>query len=708
RMKWRGRYVADISRDFLDTNGAVQHAEAFIRSPSFSSGAGIFSIKEDEAFDAQKLKQDWEKNLCGLHACSRKGLGERFDSTIGAGTILMPYGGKYQMSPSEGMAACLPMTGTVSTGTATLISFGFDPHICSWSPFHGAVYSITEAVAKIAAMGGDYTRIRLSLQEYFEKLGKEPARWGKPLSAMLGALYAQRELMIPSIGGKDSMSGTFNDLDVPPSLIAFAVAPVEAENVIRSDFVKPGNKVILILQEYDRDRLPVFACMHENYAAVRELAERGDILSACSVRSGGIAAAVSRMCFGNMLGFDFADAGNSAASIKAGMLFKPVYGSILIEVSPDNAEKITGKNDSWNILGTIRSEPFINIDLRDVSQEGDKRCGRQAECISIDLKHLAGLWTGPLEGIFPSREARSESPGNVLLPDKSDKAGQPGQTDIKKTAKTSGKRYAAPRVFMPVFPGTNCEYDTRRKFEEAGALVDEFVIKNLSREEIEESISAMANAINNAQIIMLPGGFSGGDEPEGSGKFIAAVFRNPYIEEAVTGLLQSRDGLILGICNGFQALVKLGLLPWGRIAGINEKSPTLTFNTIGRHISAVVSTRIEKTDSPWLMYCQTGDIHSVAISHGEGRFIASPELIFNLREGRQIAARYVGMDGKPSMDPIYNPNGSYDSIEGITSPDGRILGKMGHSERTGPYLMKNVPGNYDQKIFRAGTDYFRL
>ena len=665
KMNWRGKTIVDLSREFLNSNGAKQRIDIEITAPD-----------EESYFDRYKnikienLTEKWVENLQNLNRCSQKGLVERFDSTIGANTVLMPFGGKNQLTPAEGMAAKLPlMEGDTTTGT--LMSYGCNPEISTWSPFHGAVFAVVESVAKIAAMGGDYKKIRLTLQEYFEKPGRDAKRWGKPLSALLGAYYAQMKLGTAAIGGKDSMSGSFNEMDVPPTLVSFAVDTVNVNNVVSNEFKGAGNKVVLLPVGLDRNNLPDFEELERVYEAIHKMAAEKSILSASSVREGGIAEIISKMAFGNMIGFEF------AGNMETAMLFKPLYGSIVIEVkeSTELSSVLSGIN--YTVLGITASTAEIKV-------AGEK----------IPLAMLAEKWQAPLEKVFPTRvKQQTAVPAEYKY-----EAGKKARPSVK---------LAVPRIFIPVFPGTNCEYDTKKVFEKAGGIVETLVIRNLSHNDIEASIKEMERLINNSQIIMIPGGFSAGDEPEGSGKFIATAFRNPVVSQAVMKLLKERDGLVLGICNGFQALVKLGLLPFGEIRDIDESCPTLTFNTIGRHQSCLVNTKITSNLSPWLNNVKVGDIHTVAISHGEGRFTAGSDVLETLQANGQIATQYVDPNGRPTYDISYNPNGSVNAIEGITSPDGRVFGKMGHSERIGANLYRNVPGEKDQQLFQAGVDYFR-
>lgn len=667
RMYWRGKKIVDISREFLNTNGVKQNTSIYVSSPDEKA---CFFREQSRTSSPAVLEQMWKENLKGLNVCSQKGLVERFDSTIGAGSVLMPYGGKYQLSPSEGMVAKIPvLSGDTTTGTA--MAYGFNPTISRWSPFHGAVYSIVEAVAKIAAMGGDYRKARLTLQEYFEKLGKDPKRWGKPFSALLGAYYAQVKLGTAAIGGKDSMSGTFKDMNVPPTLVAFAVDVVDTGNTVSTEFKKAGSRVVLVPLGRDNNELPDFEQLDRNFARIFELVSRKKILSAHSVRTGGIAEAISKMCFGNRTGFKF------SAGINADSLFSADYGSIVLEITDgaDLTAELSGIE--FKLLGTTTDEETIVINDT-----------------VLKLEELIDIWEKPLERIFPTRAGEIKgTPRNYAFD--------------RFVPVKSGVIVSKPRVFMPVFPGTNCEYDTAKSFEKAGAVVDTLIVRNLGSAGIEESIEQMVKKIDNSQIVMLPGGFSGGDEPDGSGKFIATAFRNPYVKEAVMKLLKQRDGLMLGICNGFQALIKLGLVPYGEIRDIDADTPTLAFNTIGRHMSCMVNTKVVSTLSPWLSGTYVGDLHTIAISHGEGRFVANAAVLAEMEKNGQIATQYVDIAGNPSYDIRFNPNGSVEAIEGITSPDGRVFGKMGHSERQGTNVVRNVPGEKDQKIFQAGVRYFK-
>lgn len=661
-MCWRGKNIVNISRDFLNTNGAEQLTRIVVKEPEPNGCDAVKPITD--------MRSAWLENLMRLNVCSQKGLVERFDSTIGAGTVLMPFGGKNQLTPAEGMAAKIPVEKGETT-TGTLMSFGFNPDVSVHSPFHGAVNAVVEAAAKIVAMGGNYRNIRLTLQEYFEKPGKDPHRWGKPFSALLGAFYAQMCMKMPAIGGKDSMSGTFRDMHVPPTLVAFAVSVVDVTKVLSPEFKKAGSHVVLLRAKRDALNLPDFEQLGHTWDRVHELVQAGTVLSACSVKAGGIAEAISKMAFGNDIGF------NASTVLTPENWFELMPGSIILEIPEAMNPGDLLKGLDYEILGVTGINPVITI--------GDT---------SLTMKELKEAWEKPLEGIFPTRTVpREDKPIKVLF-------------DRYQPIRHS-QVFAKPRVFIPVFPGTNCEVDTARAFEKPGAVTDIYVMKNLTPKDIEESVQVMKKKIDQSQIIMIPGGFSAGDEPEGSGKFIATVFRNPILAEAVMDLLKQRDGLMLGICNGFQALVKLGLLPYGEIRELDENSPTLTFNTIGRHASCLVRTKVVSSLSPWLAKTTPGDIHTIAISHGEGRFVASEAIIGELAANGQIATQYVDMEGRPTYDIRFNPNGSEAAIEGITSRDGRIFGKMGHTERYTPYTFRNVPGEKDQCLFEAGVEYFK-
>lgn len=662
RMRWRENIIVDISRDFLNTNGVKQITDVIVTAPAENS---YFNISN---FKGKDIKEEWFKNLDDINVCSQRGLVERFDSTIGAGSVLVPYGGKYQTTPAEGMAAKIPVL-RGNTNTSTTMTFGYEPKLAKWSPFHGGVYSIVEAVGKTVAMGGDFKKTRLTLQEYFEKPGKDPKRWGKPFSALLGALYAQKMLEIPAIGGKDSMSGTFKDIDVPPTLVAFAVSTGNADKIISPEFKRAGSSILFIPVKRNSADMPDFDMLNRNYEKIGELIQDGKVLAASTVKAGGIAEGISTMCFGNKIG--------AAITVDEARLFTPEFGSLILEIpgSIKIGDELLGIE--YEFIGKTQEKPLIKINE-----------------IIIKIEEALKKWEIPLEKVFSSKAAVKNTKVEYV------------DYGIRNTSRPSIK-LPKPRVFIPAFPGTNCEDDTARAFERAGAEPHIMIFRNLSSYDIAESINKMAEEINNSQIIALPGGFSAGDEPDGAGKFIATVFRNPRIKEAVTMLLKSRDGLILGICNGFQALIKLGLVPYGEIRDMDENCPTLTYNKIGRHMSKMARTRVSSTLSPWLQSVETGDIHTIPISHGEGRFAANQEVIKHLLINGQIATQYVDDFGNASMQMPYNPNGSDYAIEGITSPDGRIFGKMGHSERIGDNIAKNIYGNRNQKIFEAGVKYFK-
>ncbi len=669
-MSWRGKEIVNISRAFLNTNGAHQETDVVVAVPS----------RSDSYFEKKKclddLHQAWLDNLSDLNVCSQKGLVEMFDSSIGAASVYMPYGGKYQLTPVQTMVAKLPVLHG-RTETVTMMSYGYDPYLSSWSPYHGAVYAVVESVAKIVAAGGDYSKIRFTFQEYFERLGVDPKRWGVPFAALLGAYNAQMGFGLPSIGGKDSMSGSFNDIDVPPTLVSFAVDVAKHSQVITPELKGAGNALAFLSIDRDENDLPVYDKVMALYRTVHELIARKEVISAYAVGHGGIAAAVSKMAFGNKLGVSL------DSKVPADMLFAPSYGSLVVEVAPGCAADVTAamenarleKNLVW--LGQTTQEPAFVYGLTRVTME---------EALSA--------WTRPLEKVFPTRSGVEEKTIDTPL-------------------YTGGSVYvcrhkvARPNVFIPVFPGTNCEYDTLKAFERAGADVQTCVFKNLDARGIRESVEAFEKGISQAQILMFPGGFSAGDEPDGSGKFIATAFRNERIREAVMKLLNERDGLALGICNGFQALIKLGLVPYGKITAQKEDSPTLTTNHIGRHISKIVYTKVVSNKSPWLSKAQVGGVYAIPASHGEGRFVASDDWIKKLFESGCVATQYVDVDGHPTMDEDFNPNGSYYAIEGITSMDGRVLGKMAHSERIGEAVAMNITGDQNQMIFESGVEYFK-
>ncbi|MBR4904067.1 MAG: phosphoribosylformylglycinamidine synthase [Selenomonadaceae bacterium] len=656
-MNWRGKEIVNISRKFFDTNGVKRHIRCQVSG--LSGQWKVVSGQKTLKAESLKLKaSNWLESLRGLNICSQKGLVERFDSTIGASTVLMPFGGKNQLTPAEGMVAKIPCEG--ETSTATAMTFGFDADISEQSPFHGAIDAVTSSLAKLTAIGADYSKAYLTFQEYFEKLGDNPEKWGKPLAALLGAFIAQKNFGVAAIGGKDSMSGTFENLNVPPTLVSFAVAVVDAEKVISPEFKAPNHKIYLVECPRDDDGVPNFDELKKNFAKVHELICAGKIISAATLQAGGIAEAISKMSIGNDIGFK--------SLVPSPQFLVPSYGSLVVEA---NCEL------DFKLLGETIAEPVIKI--------GDDK---------ILLDDVKKALSEPLEKIFPTKIKNQSA--NII-------PNELYQTNKRFSAQI---KLAKPKIFIPVFPGTNCEYDSAKVWQKAGGIPEIFIVRNLTPQAVEESIEAMAEKIRSAQIIMLPGGFSGGDEPDGSGKFIAATFRNPKIAEEVMNLLNKRDGLILGICNGFQALIKLGLLPYGEIRELEEDSPTLTHNSLGRHVSQYVYTRVASNLSVWLAKNNVGDVHSIPVSHGEGRFVASDAWLKKLAENGQIATQYVDFADNPTNELPFNPNGSAWAIEGITDASGRIFGKMGHSERIGEHVCKNIHGNKDQKLFEAGVEYF--
>lgn len=663
-MKWRGDVIVSLSREFLNTNGVTQVATSYITAPDVDN---CYRTSVPKALEGLDTKTAFKKNLSRLECCSQRGLVERFDASIGAATVMMPFGGKTQLTPEDAMAAKLPLL-KGETDDATAMSYGYIPGISRWSPFHGAAYAVAESLSKLAAIGADPLTSRLTFQEYFERLHEVPSRWGKPTAALLGALTAQINMGIPSIGGKDSMSGSFEDLDVPPTLVSFAVAMTKASKTISAEFKKSGSKVVYIpLPEDKATGLPAWEELKKVYKAIYALANDGKILAASVVREGGAAATVARMSFGNKIGFEFKN------ELTAKELFAPLSGSFVVELA-DDAE----------ISDILYYDLGTTVDAETITVNGE----------TLTINELIEEWSFKLEGVFPTKSYCPANEQEIPLYTERNTS-----SPVIKTAK--------PKVFIPVFPGTNCEIDTARAFEKAGAEPKLLIVKNLTPAAIEETISEMVKLIDDAQMVMLPGGFSGGDEPDGSGKFIATTFRNPRVSEAVARLLNQRDGLMLGICNGFQALIKLGLVPYGEIRELKADDPTLTFNTIGRHISHMAYTRVTSTKSPWFSSVNAGDVFSVPISHGEGRFVVSDEMLQKLIANGQIATQYVDLNGKQADTIEFNPNGSVCAIEGITSPDGRVLGKMGHSERKGDNLYKNVPFEKDQKIFESGVKYFK-
>ncbi len=660
-MDWNGKTIVDVSREFLASNGAPKDQEVHVAAPSV--------YEHDWA--GETLAQKLHNLVTDLNVASNKGLSERFDSTIGAATVLMPFGGKTQLTPAMAMAAKLPVDG--ETTTCSGMAWGFNPYLMEADQFTGAYLSVVESVSRLVAAGFEHRDFYLTFQEYFEKLRDEPERWGKPMAAVLGALMAQVDLGIGSIGGKDSMSGSFEDLDVPPTLVSFATGLGHVGRVTSPEFKGAGHKVIAVLPNYDADGItPLAKSLLAAYDVVEGLVGRGQALAISTPGYGAVAESLFKMCVGNQIGVEVEPNFTTEA------LFCPAYGSFIVEVSDDAQLPELEQGVTVALLGTTTEAYEL------------KACGE-----AIDLSELQEAWEGAIESVFPYR---AEGPKVQKL----DFSVAEKQVSRPKPA----IHVARPRVVIPVFPGTNCEYDTARAFRRAGAEPSVLVINNLTPEAVAESTHELARRIRESQIVMIPGGFSGGDEPDGSAKFITAFFRAPEVTEAVRELLQSRDGLMLGICNGFQALIKLGLVPYGDIRPMDETCPTLTFNTIGRHQSRLVRTRVASDLSPWLSKCEVGDMHEIAISHGEGRFVASPELVAELAAKGQIATQYVGEDGEPAMSLDVNPNGSVLAIEGITSPDGRVLGKMGHTERSGEGLYKNVPGNKFQPLIEGGVSYF--
>ncbi len=663
-MNWRGKTIVNISRAFLDTNGAHQEADVVLEVPGREGS--LFERKE-----VGDVKQTWMNMLASLNVCSQKGLVEMFDGSIGAGSVYMPYGGKYQLTETQSMVAKLPVL-EGHTDTVTMMSYGFDPYLSSWSPYHGAIYAVVSSIAKIVAAGGDFTKIRFTFQEYFRRMSEDPARWSQPFAALLGAYAAQLGFGLPSIGGKDSMSGTFNDeehgeINVPPTLVSFAVDVAKSGDIITPEFKKPGSKIVLFRIERDEYDLPKYEQIMDGYTKLHNDIKAGKIISAYEVERHGIAEAVSKMAFGNKLGVKIEH------NLDPRDFFAPGWGNLVCEV-PD------GKVGELSITYTVIGE---------VTDTGRFEYSNTV----ITMDEALSAWTETLEKVFPTKSGVKQG----------DVAREPFHGD---SIYVCGHKIGQPNVFIPVFPGTNCEYDSAKAFERAGAKVVTKVFRNLSAEDIRESVEIYKNEIAKAQIVMFPGGFSAGDEPEGSAKFFAAVFRNAVIKEEVLKLLNERDGLMLGICNGFQALIKLGLVPEGTICEQRADSPTLTMNTIGRHVSKMVYTKVMTDKSPWLAGAELGGVYCNPASHGEGRFVANDEWLKKLFENGQVATQYVDDKGNATMDEFWNPNGSYMAIEGIISPDGRILGKMAHSERRGEAVAMNIYGEQDMKIFESGVKYF--
>ena len=716
KMLWRETPIVDIDRDFLNTNGATQKTNILVTAPELDElrKAGLSDKRKVIHTEAVHVEDDvslevkWLQNLSDLNVCSQKGLVERFDSTVGGNTVLMPFGGKHQMTPVEGMAAKVPVPGG-KTNTVTLMTYGYDPKITSISPFHGAVYAVLESLSKIAAMGGDVDRIRLTFQEYFEKPGTDPKRWGKPLAALLGAFYAQMELSLPAIGGKDSMSGSFMDLDVPPTLVSFAVSIEDARNVISSEFKKAGSRVVLIPTKFSEedDCLPDLKYMKQTYNSLYIAVKKGLISAAMPIRTGGVAAALSTMGFGNHIGFEMDD------TFPAEILFQPLYGSILVETNDIENAANAGNTESANSAESSMhagAEMSLEALLPDCVFVGKTiaepviRVGQS----QIPLENAKKTWRATLNDIFPEKrhEIKSTDPASCEAETKVE-AFFNRENPQKEKIHILPRGLASPKVLLIAMPGTNCEYESAYAFERAGAQAEILVVKNRSTTDIRDSIQMIAKKMKQSNIIMLPGGFSAGDEPDGSGKFTATFFRNQEIAESVTAFLTQQDGLMLGVCNGFQALVKLGLLPYGKIVEPKEGSPTLTFNQIGRFVSRIAHIAVCDNPSPWLTFAEQGEVFAVPVAHAEGRFYAQQIDIDIMKQNGQIATQYVDESGNPTMAEPYNPNGSTYAIEGITSLDGRIFGKMGHAERTGNMLLKNIDGNVNFKVFESGVKYFR-
>ena len=671
-LNWRGKKIVDLKRAFLDTNGAHQETTVKVDIPS----------EEDNYFDkwavpavgekleAGEVKDAWLTLLNDLNVCSQKGLVEMFDASIGAGSVLMPYGGKHQLTETQTMIAKLPVL-RGKTDVVTMMSYGFDPYLSSWSPYHGAVYAVVESMAKIVASGGDASKIRFTFQEYFRRMTGDPSRWSQPFAALLGAYDAQIGFGLPSIGGKDSMSGTFNDIDVPPTLVSFAVDIAKSGNVVTPELKAAGNKLVRFEIEKDEFDIPMYEAVAQLYEQIHQLIEDKVIVSAYALDAKGVAAAVSKMAFGNKLGVVFEE------TLSTDDLFGNGIGDLVVEIPADKLSVLAEKELDYTLIGEVTEEArFVYGD------------------VEITMDEALQAWTSKLEKVFATKAVKETTPVESPI----------YKADSIYVCKN---KVAKPTVFIPVFPGTNCEYDSTKAFERAGANVVTRVFRNLSAQDIRESVDEFEKAIAQAQIIMFPGGFSAGDEPDGSAKFFATAFQNAKMKEAVMKLLQERDGLALGICNGFQALIKLGLVPFGEIVGQTADSPTLTFNTINRHISKMVYTKVVSNKSPWLAGAELGATYCNPASHGEGRFVAPKEWLDRLFANGQVATQYSDQEGNVSMDEEYNINGSYCSIEGITSPDGRVLGKMAHSERRDTAVAMNIYGRQDIRIFESGVEYFR-
>ena len=677
-LEWRGKEIVNISRAFLNTNGAHQETDVYVEIPeqedSYLKQMAVEGVAE--ALEAGDVKKAWLTTLSDLNVCSQKGLVEMFDGSIGAGSVYMPYGGRYQLTETQSMVAKLPVA-EGKCDTVTMMAYGFDPYLSSWSPYHGAAYAIVESVARIVAAGGDFRKIRFTYQEYFRRMSEDPKRWSQPFAALLGAYSAQIALGLPSIGGKDSMSGTFNEIDVPPTLVSFAVDVAKEQDIITPELKKAGNALMFFYRHKDAYDLPDYDQIMKLYQLVHDMIQKKAIISAYVIDSYGFAAAVSKMAFGNKLGVSV------EGRIPAKELFGNCIGSIVAEVPADMVNTVLEAAEAAGLAADVRKAGEVTGDGTFTYSD-----------MKISMEEALAAWTSPLEKVFPTRSSEDAQTVNTGLYEAKD-------------IYVCRNKVAKPKVFIPVFPGTNCEYDSAKAFERAGAEPVVRVFKNMTGEDIRDSVDVFVKAIDDAQMIMFPGGFSAGDEPEGSAKFFATAFRNEKMKEAVMRLLNERDGLVLGICNGFQALIKLGLVPYGEIRTQSADAPTLTYNTIGRHISKMVYTKVVSNKSPWLAQAALGATYCNPASHGEGRFVAPKECIDRLFAQGQVATQYVNEDGQPTMNEEWNVNGSYAAIEGITSPDGRVLGKMAHSERRGDSVAINIYGEQDMKIFESGVAYFR-
>jgi len=683
-LTWRGKEVVNLSRAFLDTNGAHQETAVAVDMPNPDENylKKISTPAVAEAVEKGDLKQAWLEELADLNVCSQKGLVEMFDASIGAGSVYMPFGGKYQLTETQAMVAKIPVLKGKSDAV-TMMSCGFDPYLSSWSPYHGAVYAVLESLSRIVAAGGDYRKVRFTFQEYFRRMSADPKRWSQPFAALLGAYNAQIGFGLPSIGGKDSMSGTFNDIDVPPTLVSFAVDVAKEEDIITPELKAAGNQILLLSIEKDAYDLPVYTQVMKLYGAVHEMIQKKLVVSAYALDGKGLAAALGKMAFGNKLGVTIENEISEESNAATEVLFAPGFGNIVAEIPPEKMDEVNAILSAAGLSGHGKFVGCVNGERRFIQGE-----------VSISMEEALRAWTGTLEKVFPTRATQ----------DKTELSTGVYHADHIYVCKN---KVAKPTVFIPVFPGTNCEYDSARAFERAGADTVVKVFKNLDAADIRDSVDEFVRAAGQAQIIMFPGGFSAGDEPEGSAKFFATAFRNAKMAEAVMKLLNERDGLALGICNGFQALIKLGLVPHGEIRPQTADSPTLTYNTIGRHISKMVYTKVVTDKSPWLAKAEVGKIYCNPASHGEGRFVAPKAWLDKLFANGQVATQYVNEDGAPTMDEEWNINGSYMAVEGITSPDGRVLGKMAHSERRDRSVAVNIYGEQDLRLFESGVEYFQ-